>query len=86
MKEQVQHQNQLSEEILVTSGVKQGYVMATTLFATYFAVVMRDYYCTTHTYTYILSALRDNSVFIFSKLQPLPTFCLSDLIGFFSSI
>ncbi|KAI8440933.1 hypothetical protein MSG28_009230 [Choristoneura fumiferana] len=42
MKAQVRHENELSEEIQISSGVKQGCVLAPTLFALYFSVVMRD--------------------------------------------
>uniref|UniRef100_A0A2H1WXI8 SFRICE_041042 n=1 Tax=Spodoptera frugiperda TaxID=7108 RepID=A0A2H1WXI8_SPOFR len=42
MKAQVRHENELSTEIDISSGVKQGCVMAPTLFAIYFSIVLRD--------------------------------------------
>ncbi|KAJ0183487.1 hypothetical protein K1T71_001463 [Dendrolimus kikuchii] len=44
MTARVQHENDLTSHISVTSGVKQGCVMAPTLFAVYFAAVLKHSY------------------------------------------
>lgn len=68
MKIQIQHQDELSEDIPVTSGVKQGCVMAPSLCSMYFAVVLKDALqsCSNHVK---LNVRTDKGVFNISRFR-----------------
>ncbi|KAJ2940675.1 hypothetical protein O0L34_g14785 [Tuta absoluta] len=64
----VRHENNFSDRIPVTSGVKQGCVLAPTLFSLYFASVMRDA-ATTCSDQIEINSRTDKSVFDLSRFR-----------------